>query len=304
MLMWEKGAGMQHRPVIAIGLVALGIGTAAVALLGPLGWGIIAWRITDEMENQLIGQDIVGLALIAPVAIAAGAAWWRGSRLAAPLALGPCLYGVYTWIVAILTPEYERYPGNSEAVFPLFLAMLGASWVIAAVAWSALDPRAVPSLARRERRLLAAPLLAVGLLVGLAWLRQIADVMGGDTAPEEYIAHPTAFWVIRTLDLGFVVPLALATGIGLLRNRPLAARAAYAVLPFLTLMSASVAAMGIAMLVRDDPAASVAFPAVLTPAALCLGLLSVRLLWVFAALPAPDAGPRRVTGTRTRTASV
>ncbi|RIK35999.1 MAG: hypothetical protein DCC58_19835 [Chloroflexi bacterium] len=269
---------MLQRKLPALGLFALGIGTAASSLLGPLGAGVIQWRISPDMEDQLLGGDAVGLFLVAPVAVIAGLRWWRGHSQAAALALGPALYGIYTYFVAILLPEYERFAGNNERAFPLYLVLLWLSWLTAAAAWHELGRQASPQVEPRLRRMIAVPVNLVGSLMGLAWIGQIATVMGGDTTQTGYLDHPTGFWLIRTLDLGLVIPVSLATGIGLLRGGPLAMRATYAVLPFLTLMTASVAGMGIAMLVRDSADATVVFPAVLTPIAVLLGYLTFRLL--------------------------
>jgi hypothetical protein len=37
------------------GLVALGIGVAIAALLGPLALGVIQYHVTDEVRNQVVG---------------------------------------------------------------------------------------------------------------------------------------------------------------------------------------------------------------------------------------------------------
>jgi fatty acid desaturase len=124
----------------------------------------------------------------------------------------------------------------------------------------------------------------------LAWSAQIAPVMRGDTSLSAYRDEPTGFWLVRTLDLGFVVPLALATAVGLLRRRPLATKVVYAVVGFQTLLAAAVGGMGIAQLVRDDPNATVAFPAVVLVVALTLGALTLRLYQLYAA----DGGADRV----------
>jgi hypothetical protein len=279
---------MTQRAFVAIGLILLGIGTAASSLLGPLGWGVIDWRITSDMEDQLIGGDIAGLLLVAPLAVVAGLLWWRAHPLAPVLALGPCLYGLYSYLVAILLPEYERYPGNNERFFPFYLGLVVLSWTIGALAWSTIQTDDLPRLSRRTRRQLAAPLVLVGGMLGLAWAGQVAGIMGGDTSLVGYLEHPTGFWIIRTFDLAFVIPLGIATGVGLLRDRPLATKAVFGVLGFLTLMTAAVAAMGIAMLVRDSADATVVFPALLTPAALLLGLLTVRLYRTYPAHNRPE----------------
>jgi hypothetical protein len=258
-------------------LIALGLGIAAVSLLGPLALGFIDWRIAGNTETQLVGQDIIGLVLVAPVAVAAGVLWIRRHRLAPALALGPALFSLYTFMSYVLSPDYHRYAGNNENAYPLLLGIIILSWATAAAAWSALDRRAVPHLSDRVRKGLGVAFLLVGVLFVLTWSQQIAQVISGSTALPEYLDDPGTFWVIKTFDLAFVMPIAIATGIGLLRDHALALHVSYAVGGFFTLMSAAVSAMGIMMLLNDDPAATIILPAVTTPMTLVIAWLTVQL---------------------------
>lgn len=44
--------------------------------------------------------------------------------------------------------------------------------------------------------------------------------MHDQPAGVQYLSSPTAFWLVKFMDLGIVVPSALAVGIGALRHRP------------------------------------------------------------------------------------
>jgi hypothetical protein len=90
------------------------------------------------------------------------------------------------------------------------------------------------------------------------------------------------FWTIRIVDLGFVVPIAVWTGVGMWRQRATAIRAAYGLAAFLTLQGASVLAMGIIMLWRADPTATPAFVYILAPIVAALATLTVWLLRSYA----------------------
>lgn len=60
-----------------IALVLLAAGLAANVLLGPLGLGLIEWRVSVNGLNQTYGADAASLLLVVPAALAA--AWrWRG----------------------------------------------------------------------------------------------------------------------------------------------------------------------------------------------------------------------------------
>ena len=269
---------MQQAIYVGIGSVALGVGAAAVSLLGPIGFGVIQWRIAQSTENQVIGQDLVTLLLVAPLALVAGFLWLRRDSLAPVLTLGPALYSLYTSLSYILAPDYHRYPGNNEAAFPLLLALVVVSWLLAVAAWRSIDADLRPAISPRVRKALGASFLLVGGLFVLAWSAQVAEVIGGAPTLTEYRDAPGTFWVIKTFDLAFVLPIAIATGIGLLKNHPFAGRTSYAVAGFFTLMSAAVSAMGITMLINDDPAASLLLPAVTTPMTFVLAGLSIALM--------------------------
>jgi hypothetical protein len=272
---------MRNDRLTATGLILLGAGLAASAILGPLVLGHIVFRVSPGAENQLIGGEIVSLVVAAPVAVAAGALWLRGSPLAPPLGIGPALYAVYTYLQFIVGPDYSRYPGNNEAFFPMYLALTILGWVLIVRTWTALVAMSPVQPSTFMRRELAAVLAILNVLFALAWLGSIAAVRGGG-AGSEYQADPTLFWLVRTMDLAFVIPAALITAFGLLRGRAWATRLAYAVTAFQMLEVGAVAAMAAAMTVRGDPAASPPLLALTAVFALALGWLEVQLLRVAA----------------------
>ncbi|HET8626026.1 MAG TPA: hypothetical protein VFL91_01315 [Thermomicrobiales bacterium] len=279
-------------------LLLLALGLAANVVLGPLGLGLIAWRVSANLINQTYGADAATLALVVPAALAAAWLWWRGRRLAAPLALGAGLAALYYAVAEVLGPDYTRYAGNNERFFPLFLAVIVLAWVVAARAWVALDPeppRPAPWLARA----FAAVLLAAGALLAVAWLAQVLDIartggLGQAAQAREYAEAPTAFWVVRIVDLGVIAPACLATGVGLWRGRAAAIKAAYGLAAFLTLQGASVLAMGAVMLWRRDPTASPALVYALAPVVLAAAAGTLALMRSYAGR-APAAARRRAT---------
>jgi hypothetical protein len=284
------------RRVAGLGSIALGAGIAAGAILGPLVLRVIAFRTSAHLENQFVGGEVVSLGVVAPAAITAGALWLRGHRLAPALAIGPALYAVYTYTTAVLGQEYARYPGNVERFFPLYAGLVAGGVAIAAVAWSELGRTAAPVPSDGLRRATAATLLGLGGFFALAWAAQIRLVLIG-RAPAEYEEGPTLFWVIKLLDLGFVVPALLATGVGLLRRHPVAVRAAYGLAPFATCLAASVAGMAVAMEAKNDPSAEPAMLVVVLPASAGLVLIAMRLLRLYlqdAGTPEPSVSRRPV----------
>ncbi|MDQ3855759.1 MAG: hypothetical protein M3281_05115, partial [Chloroflexota bacterium] len=112
---------MNLRRAAGLGMIGLGVGVAASAVLGPLALRVIKFRVSPSAETQLVGGEVVSLAVVAPAAIAAGLLWLRGHRLAPALALAPCLYSLYLTTSLVLGVEYSRYPGNQRAVLPALL---------------------------------------------------------------------------------------------------------------------------------------------------------------------------------------
>ncbi len=280
-----------HR-LIGPASAALGIGIAATALLGPLWLDVIRQHISPDIENQVVGADAVSLLVVAPLALAGGWLWWREHRLAPAVTFGPAAYAAYIYVQYIAGSEFERYPGNSEQWFPLFFAILLLGIVVAVASWSQLEVAALPS--RRVVVAAAVVMIGVGSLLGLAWVKAIADVIGG-TKTAEYLDAPGLFWLVKTMDLALVIPAAIATGVGLLRGSRAASRAASGVTSWLALMMASVAAMGAVMWANDDPSATPAFVVVLVPAALAMGLLTVAFWRARLGVPSrPDIHRPRV----------
>src|SRR5579883_2793535 len=210
---------------VAAGVLALlGVGLAANALFGPLLLGSIRFHVSHGAETQLLGGEIVSLAVAAPLALLAALLWLRGGRLGPLLAAGPALYALYNSVTFVVGGEYERYAGNSERAFPLYLALIVLGWFVALRAWTALGDVRLPTRAGRARRTLGVLLLLTGGVFALTWLGSIAPLLLGGTPAQQYRDDPTLFWTIRTLDLGFVIPAALIAGVGLLREADWAVR--------------------------------------------------------------------------------
>lgn len=244
---------------LAAGLVLLGLGAATVALLGPLVADVIRYHVSDGAMNQIVGGDVAGLILVAPVSLLAGALVWKDHRAGPILALGPAVYALYMYFQLSLGGDVLAYPGNSERFFPLFLGLFVLAGAILARAWSAIDFEALPVPRQRARRGLAAFLLVVAafLTVGLH-LPGLVDAWAEQPTSAEYLADPVVFWLVKFMDLGLVVPLLVVAGIGLLRSRDWAVRIVYGAVGWTALLGSSVAGMAIVMQATGDPAGSTA----------------------------------------------
>jgi hypothetical protein len=266
--------------------VLLALGIAASAILGPLWLNVIRQHISANVESQVIGADAVSLAFVAPLALVAGLLWWRGHRLAPVIALGPAVYSVYIFFQYIAGSEFLLYDGNSEKFFPLFYGVVLLGLVVAVAGWSAIDTASLPMPDVRVRVSVAAVLLTLGVFLGLAWIRWIYDVAQG-ARPNELIEHPALSWLVKTMDLSFVIPASIATGVGLLMRRQVAVKMAYGLVTAFALLAASVGSMALVMTFRDDPSTEPIFVGVMFAGAAGLTVLNVNLWRSFMRHEAP-----------------
>lgn len=249
-------------------------------MLGPLLLGVIEFRLPDLAVNQYVGGEVVTLVVAAPALIASGVLRMRSARSAPVLAFGPALYTVYTFVTAIAGQEYAQHPGNVERAFPLYAAVIaGALAIVALTGWELLHA-AAPQPTNRLRKIVAGLFLAIVVFFGLAWGSQIAHVYRGETVAE-YEYAPTLFWLIKLMDLGFLLPMFAAVGIGLLRNHAAALRIAYGMVSYAVCMAAAVLGMAIAMWLRNDPSASIIMVAFLAPVTVGFAALAWRMLSLY-----------------------
>jgi len=247
----------QNARWICPALVVLAVAVALSALLGPLTNGPIRYHVSANALNQVIGGDLVAVALVAPVSVFAALLTWRRHPAAPVVALGPAVFAVYTYTQLAIGGDYARYAGNSERFFALHLAIFVLGSAIALTSWTSIKTLRLPPMTRHSQRVLGSFVIVVAgfVLVGLH-MPTLIDAWRDHPERPEYLADPGVFWVVKLMDLGIVVPTLAAVGVGLLRGAGWAHKAAYGVLGWFALLGSSVAAMGVVMQVEADPSAS------------------------------------------------
>lgn len=273
---------MDARP-FATAVFALAAGLTLNSALGPLGLGVIDYPISGTLLNQVIGLELVSLCLVVPMAAWAGALALRGRPGSALLATGPAAYSVYMLVQYVLGPEYAAYTG--VALFHVGLFVLSA--VVGIWGWARGSREQTPLVSPPRQRLHGCLLLLLALFI----VSRYSGAVAGGRLPAEFAEAHTFYWSIFLLDLGIVVPVTVATGIGLLRGRGLAQQASYVVVLWYALVPPSVAAMSMTMVVNDDPHASAGQAIVLSAFALVFAGLAA---WICRPLWRP--GPRRDQG--------
>ncbi len=250
---------------LALGLVVLGMGAAGVALLGPLVTDVIRYHVSEGAVTQIIGGDVAGLLLVAPMSITAGILVWRGHVAGPVLALGPALYALYMYSQLALGADVIRYPGNSERFFPLYLGLFILAGAIAIAAWRRIDAADLPATSKRVNHVLGSFALVVALFLAVGLhLPGLVDAWADQPTGTEYLADPAVFWLVKFMDLSLVVPVLIAVGVGVLRESDWVGKAKYAAVGWIALLGSSVAGMAITMQASDDPAATIIVTIVFT----------------------------------------
>lgn len=254
-------------------LILLAAALAVNTGLGPLGIGAIDYPISGTLLNQTYGLEIITAALVVPALVVAALLTVRRHRAAPFLAAAPAGYAAYMFTQYVLGPEYGEYSAQvlfHTAVFALSTALTVRSFSLGLTT-------SLPPLSPRARRAQGVVLLLLGLFIVSRYL----PVIAGRPMPAEFDQARTFFWSIFLLDLGIVVPATVVTGVGLLRGARFAQAATYALMGWYALVPASVAAMSVAMVANDDPAANAG-------QALMLGAFAVVFLavaaWILRAL--------------------
>jgi hypothetical protein len=258
---------------LGIASVALGAGLIANSLLGPFAANAIDYPWSESMRNQAIGLEAISLCLVAPLCILAGVLAIRGHRAAPLVAIGPAAYTAYMFLQYVVGPGYTHYAG----ILPLHLSLFVLGTGVAVASWNETDRERLPTMARRSERRYAALLFVLAAFVLSRYLPMLGSAIAGDPIAAEFRQDVSMYWSIFLLDLGLVVPATVAAAVGLLRGARWGPKALYAVFGWFALVPPSVAAMGIVMVIKDDPNTSVGQAVVLSVAAVAFAALAIRL---------------------------
>lgn len=87
---------------------------------------MVDYSLSESLHNQLVGLEVVTVALVAPLCVLAGALIRRGRTVGAVVALGPATYTVYMIVQYLVGPGYEHYP----AVLTFHLGLFVLSGVV------------------------------------------------------------------------------------------------------------------------------------------------------------------------------
>ncbi|PKQ19757.1 MAG: hypothetical protein CVT66_08605 [Actinobacteria bacterium HGW-Actinobacteria-6] len=174
--------------------------------------GIYAFN-PERVVAEGVGWDVVTLLFAVPALLLALPALRRGS-------LGGRLFTV--GILAYFFYQYMMYAmfWALGPLFPVFIVLYAAA--ACAIVWivSTIDVEGLPARfsAGFPRKGMAVFSVLVALMLLVMWSQRIATGLSGDLAGAALFGMPTL--TVQAMDLGMVVPLAIATAVLLFRSKP------------------------------------------------------------------------------------
>ena len=183
----------------------------------------------EVFVNQSIAQDLVNLAIVAPLTVALAWLAIRGSLAAFLLWFGFVELTVYNYVIYCFAIHFGP-------LFLVWVAVLGASAYALIGAAFTVDANGVANAMHwRSHRLAAGLLVGAAALFGLLWLSDIAPALQVGEAPAgvHELMLPTN--PVHVLDLAFFLPAAAMSGVALWQHKAFGYAAAPAVLVLMAL---------------------------------------------------------------------
>jgi hypothetical protein len=250
----------------------LSIGAALLAVAGSviaLSVSSIYAGLTPAFLPQALAQDIANLTVVSPAWLILAALALRGSLRAYLLWLGVLTFTVYNYVMYTFSIPFGP-------LFLLWVAVLGLSLYALIGGVAALDHEAVaPSFTSRGGiKVTAWFLIVTAVLFGLLWLSEDVPALLSGSRPASVVDMALPTNPVHILDLGFFLPAVIATGVMLLKKKPLAFTVAPAFILFLVLTGIPILLTPVVQAARaETPAWGVVVP---------IGILTVVLLGLLA----------------------
>lgn len=165
-----------------------------------------------SMASQAIAQDVVTLLVGIPMLIVS-LCFFRKGLLKGKILLGGTLaYFLYTYTSYSFTSMYN-------CLFLMYVALMSLSFFAFVLIMISFDMDALAESFGEKMpvKSIAGFLLFIGTAIGLMWIGNIASPFMTGTAPSG-LEHYTTL-VIQAMDLGFVVPVSILSGILLLKRK-------------------------------------------------------------------------------------
>jgi hypothetical protein len=225
-----------------------------LAVQGPLWLNHIRYKTHPIVINQLLGQDVVNLFVMSPLLIVGGILLILKKQLAKYFLILSPLYLLYFTLSYMIGWEWmgQNYSGNSHLYFFHFLFVLISAFLILLYTLHIFPKHVTNSFSKKGLTIYSIVYSVFLLMFASMWIKGVTEVMTTGTY-NGYDIAPTAFWLVRTIDLGFCIPLGFVS-IYLLWVRP---NQSYAIqflfYGFFSTQIVAVLAMALMMYIHHDP---------------------------------------------------
>jgi hypothetical protein len=241
---------------IFMSLIAIATGALLIylAIMGPLLLHQIKYKTADVVNNQLIGQDIINLFVLSPMLIVGGIALFLRKTISKYLLIMTPFYLIYFALSYTIGWEWSSstYVGNNQQYTFHFLFILIASLLLMLYSLS-IFPKNVVSNFKRKGLVVYSIIFSVFLSIFAAmWIKEVNEVISTGVT-RGYDLAPTAFWLIRIFDLGFTIPLGFISVYLLWTRTETTYPIQFMFYGFFLTMILAVNAMGLMMLLNNDP---------------------------------------------------
>jgi hypothetical protein len=212
-----KGKAPFHNAFIWLWLSILAALLAVAGSVIALAVPSIYAGLTPVFLPQALAQDIANLAVVSPAWLILAALALRGSLRAYLLWLGVLTFTVYNYVIYTFSIPFGP-------LFLLWVAVLGLSLYALIGGVTAVDHKAAASsfTSRRAITVTAWFLIVTAVLFGLLWLSEDVPALLSGSRPQSVVDMALPTNPVHILDLGFFLPAVIATGVMLLKKKPLA----------------------------------------------------------------------------------
>lgn len=237
--------------------VLSGIIILFLSINGPLVLNNIVYKTPPTGIFQIQGQDLVNIILIAPLLLIGGLLLLLSKKnykyflIITPLTV---IYYVLSYTIGCEWSS-DIYKGNSEKYSYYFLFVLISAFFIMLYTLQDFKNQGM-SFKRNKLTIYTIILSFFSLMFAMMWLKEVNQVILTGTT-RAYEEAPTIFWLVRYFDLGFSIPLLLLSTYLLWTRASNSLAMQMLSYGFFITMAASVNSMGIMMLIKKDPTASI-----------------------------------------------
>ena len=265
----------------------LSIAAALLAIAGSivaLAVKSIYAGLTPVFLPQALAQDIANLALVAPLWLLLAALALRGSLRAYLLWLGVLTFTVYNYVIYTFSIPFGP-------LFLLWVAVFGMTLYALIGGIVTIDHQAVKSAftSRRATLVTAWFLIITAVLFGLLWLSEDVPALLSGARPQSLVDMALPTNPVHILDLAFFLPAIIATGVLLIKQRPLAYTLAPTFIVFLILTGIPILLTPAVQTARGEAAAW----GVVLPIGALTVVLSALLVWLLSTVRAQKTGVTR-----------